>query len=234
MENRKIKSKKRYVLAFIIGTLIFILGFVLTYSFSYIEYQRISNVQSQISYEIFNDKLDSSLFGEDICSVESFRRVSEDLGFQGRIIDDLERKFGKQDKRVLFRKQFYTLIELEHFEFVKEINEKCSSDIQTILFFYSNDEKIIGEAETAGELLGAVSSRNQNLVIYSFDIDLKSDLITSLKEKYEIKEPLTIIINEQNIVIAPENILEIEKYLQSNSYLEQNSSLTNNSMVIHL
>src|SRR3989344_6951152 len=153
MENRKLQNKTRYLLSFIIGTIIFILAFMAVYSISYFEYQKISNQQSDLAYSIFEDKISNSFFGRDICSDQSYKEISEDLGFQGRIIDDLERKFGKNDPRVLSRKKFYTLDLLEHFEFVNLRNEKCGSKINTILFFYSNEDKYLKESEDLGKLL---------------------------------------------------------------------------------
>ena len=142
MEKRKIQNKQRYLLAFLIGTFIFTSGFIITYSISFWEYKRISNIQGVISYDIFKDKLGYSLFNKNICAQTSLRKISEDLRFQGRIIDDLEGKFGKNDERVLFKKKFYSLIELEHFEFVNDLNKECNSTIPTILFFYSNENKL--------------------------------------------------------------------------------------------
>ena len=215
MKSRKVKSKSRYLLAFMIGTIIFIIGFAISYSLSYAEYQRISTLQGKVAYSIFEDKLMNSLFDGEICSDESYRQVSEDLGFQGRIIDDLERKFGKDDSRVLFRKKFYTVILLEHFEFVNSRNEQCASHINTILFFYSNQGPGVKESERVGDLLSSVHGRNENLVIYSFDVDLDSDLIRSLKEKYVISGAPEIVINEDVKVISPKHIDEVEKYLNN-------------------
>ena len=213
MRNREFQSKKRYVISFLIGTAVFILVFALTYSISYLEFRRISNLQADLTYNIFEDKLDYSLFDEGVCTDESFDQVSRDLGFQGRIIDDLEKKLGKDNKNVLFRKKFYTLIELEHFEFVKLLNERCNLTVQTILFFYSNSDPNLETSEKAGKLLNVVHSRNENLMIYSFDIDLDSDLIEKLKDKYDIEKSPTLIINEEVKVEDPQNILGIEKHL---------------------
>lgn len=213
MEKRKIQSKLRYILAFLIGTFIFVNGFVLTYAISYFEYQRISDIQGKVSYQIFQDKLKYSFFNGDVCFNNSLREVSEDLRFQGKIIDDLEKKFGKNNEKVLFQKKFYTLIELEHFEFIKEINKKCNLSTSIILFFYSNEDEDIDKSEDVGKLLTVVYRRNPDAIIYSFDVNLESDLIIALKEKYEIERPLTIIINEEIKIVEPKNIEEIEKYL---------------------
>ncbi|MEK6935541.1 MAG: hypothetical protein AABW67_02045 [Nanoarchaeota archaeon] len=213
IEKRKIQSKRRYILAFLIGTLLFLLVFGFTYSLSYFEYQRISGLNQELSYGIFKDKLYFSLFNKDLCSLSSFEKVSEDLRFQGDLINTFERKFGKSDKNVLFKKQFYGLVELEHFEFVNQINQRCNSTIQTILFFYSNNEDEIISSEEVGRLLDVVSAQNKNLIIYSFDLNIKDDLINELKLKYRIENSPTILINQKDKIFYPKNIDQIEQYL---------------------
>ena len=211
--NRPIQSKKRYFLALLIGTAVFILVFLISYYISYLEFQRVSTFQTETAYEIFENKLNYALFNQGACSKETFEDISEALGFQGRLIDDLERKLGKEDKNVLLRKKFYTLVELEHLEFIKMLNEECNSNINIILFFYSNTQEDLKDSEELGKLLSSVHSRNENLIIYSFDINLDSELIYNLKDLYGIEEPSTIIINEDHKLIDPEEISEIETYL---------------------
>ena len=214
MENRKLQNKTRYLLSFIIGTIIFILAFMAVYSISYFEYQKISNQQSDLAYSIFEDKISNSFFGRDICSDQSYKEISEDLGFQGRIIDDLERKFGKNDPRVLSRKKFYTLVLLEHFEFANNINKECGTNIHTILFFYSNKEEYSKESEDMGRILGYISEQHDDLVIYSFDVNLNSSLIDSVKEKYDINFPIELVIDGKYNIEKLNNVDEIEKYLK--------------------
>ena len=136
MERRKLTNRRRYLLSFTIGTLIFAIGFLISYSIAYIELQRIVSLQDPSSYEIFKDKLRYTLLKKDLCEQDGYKEISEDLRFQGSIIGDLEEKLGKENPSVLFRKKFYTLILLEHFEWVNLINENCHKKINTILFFY--------------------------------------------------------------------------------------------------
>ncbi len=213
MEKREFKSKKRYLVAFLIGTFVFLLVFFLSYLLSYFEFQRISNLQIESTYDIFEDKLDYSFFNQGTCSTDSFEKVSQDLRFQGKIIDDLERKLGKKDKTVLSRKKFYTLVELEHLEFINMLNSNCNSNIQTILFFYSNDDEDLEKSEEIGKILNSVFKENSNLIVYSFDLNLDFELIEKLKQKYKIEESPSIIINKENLIFEPKNIEEIEKYL---------------------
>jgi hypothetical protein len=214
MENRAVQSKRRYVFALLIGTAVFVLVFLLSYYISYLEFQRVSTLQAQTAYEIFEDKLNYILFNENICSEKVFQEISTDLGFQGRIIDDLENKLGKNNENVLLRKKFYTLVELEHLEFINLLNEKCDFNINTILFFYSNEKSDLGKSEELGRLLGTVYARNQeNLMIYSFDINLNSKLIENLRNLYEIDRSSVIIINQETKLVNPQDLFEIENYL---------------------
>ena len=211
---RQFQSKKRYLYALLIGTVIFIIGFAITYSVAYIEYQRVISLQDPISYQIFQDKIQYTLFGEDICSDDSYLKISKDLSTQGSFIADIEDKLGKENKNVLFRKKFYTLIELEHFEFIKSINQECNKSINTILFFYSNNPSGIKKSEKTGAILSTLYNKNEdNLIIYSFDINLNSEIINLLKEKYNITQTPTIIINEQHIINDLSNINQIQPLL---------------------
>jgi hypothetical protein len=214
MEPRKIKDKKRYLWAFIIATIIFILGFAITYSVAFLEFQRVSSQQAPLSYEIFQDKIQLSLFNKDICAEETYIEVSQDLAFQGSIIGDLEEKMGKDHEGVLFRKKFYTLILLEHLELINTINEECDKEINTILFFYSNEKEDLEAAEDIGGILGVLHQRNKDdLFIYSFDMNLDSELIDSLNEKYDVSAPMKIILNEDKSFATLNSINDIEPLL---------------------
>ncbi len=213
MEKRELKSGKRYILAFVISTIILAIIILVSYSLSMVELQRVSNLQNNLAYNIFQDKLEYTFFNNTLCSNESFGKVSSDLGIQGGIINDLEQKFGKNNQNVLDEKKFYTLVELEHLEFVQHMNAECGSGVNTILFFYSNDPSEVSKSEELGNVLSTVYSKHPNLVIYSFDVNLNSTLISQLKEKYNITQPLTLIINGNVTLRNPGNINEIERYL---------------------
>ena len=212
IENRPLQSKARYFLAFFIGTFIFIFIFILSNSISYLESQRISNFQKDTATNIFEDKLDYSLFGGDICLNENLEKISRDLGFQGKIIDDLENKLGKNDKNVLAQKKFYTLVELEHFEFIQKMNAECDFEKVIILFFYSNLDKDIDNSERVGNLINAVYNRNSDIIVYSFDVNLESELIFKLKSKYNIVASPTLVLGNDVKIYNPKNLEDIEKY----------------------
>jgi len=212
MEQRDIQSKKRYVVSFFVACLIFLIIFGVSYSLSYFELQRVSYLQDSSAYQIFEDKLIADFFNEDNCNLSLFSKISQDLNFHGRIMDDLEKKFGKGDKDILFRKNFYSLVEVEHFDFVNEFNLRCNASFIPLLFFYSNEPSKVEDSEFVGGLISSISSKNSKVMVYSFDINLESDIVKRLKLKYNITESPTVIVGN-NLIFHPRNSDNIEKFI---------------------
>ena len=84
--------------------------------------------------------------------------------------------------------------------------------MHTILFFYSNSQSDLESSEELGRLLGSVHGRNEDVVIYSFDVNLDSELISGLKGRYFVQGPLEILIDEKVKVYHPRDVGEIEVY----------------------
>ena len=136
------------------------------------------------------------------------------LDFEGAMLSSLEQKLGKNSEELAQSKKYYYLLELSHLEFVKSINEKCDFNANFILFFYSNDKKQLDDAEMMGRILTYIKRDNPSVFIYSFDLDSKDSLVQLLKQKYEIKDSTTIIINEDTKLTSVKNSDEIKTYLK--------------------
>jgi len=215
MEQRDFKSKTRYFIAFIIATFLFILIISISYYISVIKFNKISISQDELSYSIFEDKLDYTLFNKNICSEENLEKISKDLNFQRAVMYELENKFGKNNENVLFRKKFYLLVQLQHLEYLKTLEEKCGTKTNILFFFYSNNKEEIDESEKWGRILDVYQYKHPNVMVYSFDSDLDSELIKKLKNKYDVSQPIEIIYNENVIITKLNSINDLENYLKN-------------------
>ncbi len=215
MLKRKIQNKKRYFQSFVIGTLVFAFIFSLSYLIAFYQSGKVSSSQGITGYVLFEDKAAYSFFGEDICSNDNLKRISESLSYQGRVLEDLEEKFGKNNEMVLERKKFYSVLLLEHLDYVQEYNEKCTPPKDTILYFYSNIEgsEEADISEKVGKILDNVYADSENLIIYAFDTNLDSSIVQKLKEKYNVTHSPEIVVNENNNHVWPFARENIEKYL---------------------
>jgi hypothetical protein len=144
------------------------------------------------------------------CNLFDFYSYSKELDDMGSSLILLEEKYGKNDKRVLDQKKIYSMLEVQHFLFIKNYNENCKPKLNTLLFFYSNNNDFVNQAEKIGYILTSLKQKNNNVMTYSFDYNLDTSLIKILKTKYNITQPNTVIINEKTKVINPANIKDIE------------------------
>lgn len=212
MVKREIKHKKRYLASFLIGTLVFLLVIGLSYAVALFQYSRVSDVQSSTAYSLFEQKSSFTFFGDDICLEDNFDEVSRSLDHQGRIMEDLEKKFGRNNDKVLERKKFYSVLLLEHLDYVNLYNERCSPERNVIIFFYSN----VGDnepSERAGRTLNSVRSQNDRTLTYSFDANLDSFIVERLKEKYNITSVPAIIVNDEYKMEWPFSVDDIVNLL---------------------
>ena len=140
---------------------------------------------------------------------------SQILDEVGGRINLLEKRFGKNDQRVLEQKKLYVQVELAHHSIIKRFNKQCRSDFIAIFYFYSNDKENQKKNELTSNILNAFKKLNQERVmIYSFDYNLDAKEINELKEKNKITFTPLILINERDLVNV-QNIDDFEGYLKN-------------------
>ncbi|MBU0959686.1 MAG: hypothetical protein KKB31_07095, partial [Nanoarchaeota archaeon] len=136
-EGRKL-SFPRVVASIFIALLILVFVFLVGYMVSFLNYQKIVSIQDTLKTDLLGTQISGELLKD--CNEDAFNVFSEELDKAGALISVLETRFGKNDESVLEQKKTYTLIELQHFLAVKDYSNGCNKSINTILFFYSNDE----------------------------------------------------------------------------------------------
>jgi hypothetical protein len=176
------------ILAFILATLLFVGIFILGYTISYQKYQGVLLAQEQFRYNLLSFEVERELL-EGSCDDFNPYLFSAEMDNMGSVIGILEDRLGKQDPQVLDQKRTYSLLEARHFLYIIEHNGVCNNTIPTILFFYSNEEEYKDEAERVGFMLSSLK-KDQEVMIYSFDYDLDSSLVTLLKDKYNVIRPI--------------------------------------------
>lgn len=211
MERRKFYSKSRYAWAFFIGTLIFFFGFYITFLISQAELRSIGEAQSKISYGLFEQKLKESFFNQDICDSDIYQTLNNYRSIQIGSIGALEKKLGINNKLVLERKKFYTLIQISHLEFIEQRKKECKDNSSILFYFYSNDPNDYEESNRVGRIIDVFGEERKDVQIYSFDFNLESELIELMKNKYNISEYPSIINPYGNRIKSPKNIKEIEE-----------------------
>ena len=214
MKTRKnIRSRPPYLgnllLAIILATIIFVGVFLFGYYVSYYKYKSVLQSQEELRYSLLSFEVEKELLEWNCENFDAFMFSSE-IEEMGKIIDILEERFGKEDQRVLDQKKTYSLLEARHFLYIKEYNNLCEDKVNTILFFYSNKKENKQEAERMGRMLSSLKKEMPKVMIYSFDYDLSSSLISLLKNKYVVSRPGVLVINEKALLNVFKDVEEIK------------------------
>jgi len=203
----------RIVISFILATLLFFAGFWVSQLVSYGVLDRVNYSQEELREEFFNLMLQRDILA-DTCKIVEYKPFLNRLDEMQNYMETLERRLGRDDEGVLEQKKVYSVLLAQHFLFVEEHNEECEEFFPTVLFFYSNHPNYFDQAYSIGRILSSLKRQDRNIMIYSFDYDLDSEVIGALKLRYNVTEPNIIIINEEEKLGGIEHINEIkEEYL---------------------
>ena len=216
MDNKRDSFILKYIASFILTIIIFVIIFLIAYTSSYLNYQRIYYENSLIKDNlIFLDRLFIEFEDEKNCSNKLLLESSEKLDFVGDLINTLEFRLGKNDKRVLEQKKLYSALELNHYKIIKKLNSVCNENFVTIFFFYSNDKPYDELSKRTSAILSVLKNENPyNLMIYSFDYNLDNDLISMINTNYNITNAPSVLIDEAYYMEVSDtpNLSDIFKY----------------------
>lgn len=209
-ENIRKIPRGKLLGAFLLATVIFCLVFIVSSTVSYYNYQRTTEQINEIYSSL--EELENLAKRND-CTSGSFDASSKILDEIGGKLNLLEKRFGKNDARVLEQKNLYVKAELIHHNMVKSYREKCNMNFVTILYFYSNEENLREESERLSLILDALKRKSSDkIMIYSLDFNLDNNEIENLKQEFNITSAPIIVINEKEIK-NPSNIDELNAYI---------------------
>ena len=205
--KKRIKSKEsvlkrsldKYLVAFSLATLFFIVGILIGSAVTSSKMKSITNMEEDIKLELLDFELQSALAEYNPCGTYFIYSLGEKLDDLGSRIIMLESQLGKTDKRVLELKRPYTLLQIQHYLSIKKRVEKCNEEYIIILFFYSNKPEYIGDSEKQGYVLGYFSDKYgyDKIKVYSIDGDLDLGIVNILKEMYGIETFPSSVVNDK-------------------------------------
>jgi len=198
MAAQRTVSWHLYAVAFVISVLLFSSGFL-------IGLQLVQNVNEGLRQELDSLKLRTTemellLLLKQNSSVELCPFYAEQLRLFdvqttdfGQKIDFLEKNRGREDGAVQSLKREYLLMQMRDYLLVQRINQECPQKISTILFFYTNQD--CPECTRQGEIGPPLKREMPGVMIYAFDVDLKSAAVQALEKIYGVGNYPTLVIN---------------------------------------
>ncbi len=198
MADRRQFQTSKYVAAFAMTTLIFIAGMLLGNYVSEKKLSTISDLQQHLAKRTISSELQYLLVAEHPCQSINSSQLTEELFDIATRLDFMESSLGKKNKDVIKLKEYYSLLEIRHWLFLKKARSECSLDYELILYFYSNRGDC-GSCEQQGFVLNTLHEKYPYLNIYSFDINIEDPALDAIKEIYEVNDAPTLVVNNETL-----------------------------------
>lgn len=196
MVRRRSVDKHKYLAAFTIATLIFLMGVFLGNYFSEQKLNSIDELSRNLQLNTIGTELQFRLISENPCEFLNSSELTEELYQIGARLDFMESEMGQENTQVVGLKEYYHLLEIRHWLFLKRSKEECSKDFDLVLYFYSN-EGDCPKCEEQGNVLTYLHKKYPKLNIYSFDVNIENPALRTIKRLYDIEgQPPTIVVNE--------------------------------------
>lgn len=226
--SEKVFQKSNYLAALALTLLVFGTGIFLGNHFSASKLDQIEGLQQELNSQTLGAELQTLLLTEFPCS--SFNStITDELFDVGSKLDYMEGQMGKTNTEVLTLKEYYSLLEIRHWLLLKLAKERCGTEYNLILYFYSN----LGDCDTCeqqGYVLSTLHKKYPRLNIYSFDANIRNPALQTVKTIFGVRGVPTLVINHQALA-GFKNKNEIEALLFKKDSKKNRTNMNETSVV---
>lgn len=212
MNTRQKIDGTKYLAVFAITTLIFIVGVIVGNYFSSQKLNQIDYIGQDLKTDTVAMELQYELIAENPCQDVNATPLADELYEMASKLDYMENQLGEDNRDVKDLKEYYSLLELRHWLFMKKTAKECNYTNVPILFFYTNEEEC-GECKEQGFILTWARRNYADVYIYSFDYSIENTALETVKKLYKIEGTPSIVLGKDtfNRFVSKK---EIERILQ--------------------
>ncbi|MBI4896542.1 MAG: hypothetical protein HY832_03270 [Candidatus Aenigmarchaeota archaeon] len=187
---------KKYVAAFLITTLIFIIGLGVGFSFSESQIKAVGNRISSLAFDVKSIDMElqilKSVNNESACSY--LEKRLPDLAKRKTILAEKFNNAQTEDNEQIKKEFVYSLV--QYWTFLKLANEQCDIHQPIILFFFEkNDERSREQGTVLDYWVYQMNLHNESLSVFGFDTELDEPLVRLLKDVYHIENVPAVVLD---------------------------------------
>ena len=210
MNRRQKINKGKYLAVFAITTLIFIVGMLIGNYFASQKMNQIDYIGQDLKTDTVAMELQYELIAEDPCSYVNSTPLADELYEMASKLDYMENRLGEDNRDVIELKEYYSLLEIRNWLFMKKTKKECNQTNALILFFYKNEEDC-KDCKEQGFILTWIRRNYADVYVYSFDYVIENAALDTMKRLYNIKDTPAIVIDSEtyNKFMSKKEIEEI-------------------------
>ncbi len=193
--NRKPIDWSKYVMTFIITSLLFGLALWVNNILDKSRTGDLRSLQDTISLNILSSETQYDLLRETSCKNVNDSILSTELNSLEQKLSYLESSQSNEEFNHI--KKYYELLQIKDFSLMQRLSEKCGLKPISILYFYGSKTEC-ADCEKTSAVLNHLRNTYPNVRIYSFDRRLSVSAVDTLAKIYKVAEPYPVlVINEE-------------------------------------
>ncbi len=171
---------KRYLLAFIITSTIFVTTILISNKLSEDKLLQVRAIEEKMSIDILSLETQFELLQELSCGqITESTILSSELNTLGSKLSYMEGQLGTNDPEVIRLKRRYSILQIKDLLLMRKVIDKCDIAPTVVLYFYSNDGNC-SACKRQGYVLNKLSNDHDDLRIYAFDANLDLSALRTL------------------------------------------------------
>ncbi|MBW2964612.1 hypothetical protein KY363_04075 [Candidatus Woesearchaeota archaeon] len=195
MKRQKI-NKGKYLAVFAITTLIFIVGIIVGNYFSSQKMKQIDYIGQDLKTDTVAMELQYDLIAENPCEHINNTPLADELYEMASKLDYMENRLGNDNIDVIEMKEYYSLLELRHWLFMKKTNDECNQTSALVLYFYTNEEDC-KTCKEQGFILTWARKNYPDVYVYAFDYTIENAALETIKRLYGVSGTPAIVIDKK-------------------------------------
>jgi glutaredoxin len=209
--NRRI-HKSKYLTVFALTCLIFIIGILVGSYFSNLKLAQVDSIGQELKTDTVSMELQYELIAENPCEYINSTLLADELWEMASKLDFMENKLGEKNLEVIELKEYYSLLEIRHWLFMKKTNKECEKDTLLILYFYTNEQDC-PTCKEQGFILTWLRKNYDDVYIYAFDSSIDNVALNTLKRTHGITGTPAIVIDNDayNKFLTKEDLEKLVK-----------------------
>jgi hypothetical protein len=211
--DKKIRISK-YILVLFLTMVVFFSGLLVGNFISNIKLSNIDNMEQDIKVNTMAIEFQYDFLSENPCSSVNSTPLTEELYELGDKLSFMENTLGFDNPTVLRLKEYYSIVALRQWMFLKKTNEQCDMDNTLILYFYSNKGDC-NLCEEQGYVLTYIRNKYPSVKVYAFDINIENIALKTIKSTYIKKNELPVLIIDEKTYYGFKNRKQIEEIIET-------------------
>ncbi|MBN1793078.1 hypothetical protein JW826_05330 [Candidatus Woesearchaeota archaeon] len=217
--RRRIFGAAFLITAFLLVTILFLGSVMNLERKDYIEEKMsiLSDLNEIQTYSMLSD-----VYGNRLACLAFKKKLTEwdktlwDLGLKLERYRAATEEFQK-DPFYLDQKKRFNENQVLYMAFLTKAKKDCEFDVSIVSFFYKNSEECVKCDAQSFVLTDLKRELNDEVSIFSFDVDLEITNIGLLQQYYEITEFPCVVVNEQPFCGMQDKSFIIRKMCESNN-----------------